>query len=299
MKAKGAYATLGILGLVASLLLVGLFFLSRNQVAGKDHHATELPSASISQPEATGPTPTNTQANVPDRLATPPRLAASYADELRDLEIQAQRGDVNARREIAQIYDRCFARSVSGQDYVDGLEQMAQLRGLPPDQIARLLHYGRAVDQRCASVEAGGIIPAGTVEYHLAKGAAAGDIASTVAFESIQGRGLNDETLADLANRALAQRDAAGLIALGKYIDPRREVFVRGQSKPVAVATLAMQACRVQPSLCGPTSDVVISACLVNFHCGANNYEELIRQHYLTPAEFARSGLDSQRLGRN
>lgn len=200
--------------------------------------------------------------------------------DLSDLQQQADRGDIEAQRELGLAYERCFPVLASSADeYLKGIRSMAEHLSTEAER-ELLIGAAQFRLEQCQSLDHGQIIPAEAARLWLDLAAQGGDLPAQ-AMAAVRSKGTTEPSRVSVAwERALAASDGRALYAL--VGNEESSGFTRHLGSIVepgdAVAVMSVVGCRTGAS-CQPGGEVMLDLCLNAFHCSDRGFEDLIWQH--------------------
>lgn len=163
----------------------------------------------------------NTAAGARTPAANPSSLKAPapprpQAFAFGDLKARAQSGDAVSQRELAELYEHCFAVNIAPENYLPGYEVMAR-HSRYPEETAEMMRTARSTAALCAKVDGGQIIPIKAIRAWLESAATRGDLAAQARLLSLNGEKPDVAAYTRLMGDIARSKDPAALFRLANW----------------------------------------------------------------------------------
>lgn len=214
-------------------------------------------SQTMTRPSSTTALSAEAVAPVPHALESGP-LSAGFEDDTRNefegVSAAAERGDVNAQRRLAELYEKCFLVNLRRASYLEGVESTARLHPDPgAGQQMRLT--GERVFAQCGGVDGGQVIPLEAMLAWREQAARQGDLASQLWLR--------------LRQTATAPLTPAEYVQLMEQVIAADDVTAMAYLGSLAQATAATGAADGDPLITGLAWQ--ITACERGLACGVGS----------------------------
>lgn len=210
---------------------------------------------------------------------------ASKAMEFEDLKLRAKRGDPVAQRKLAQVYDACFMPNIQPGVFASGYEQQAKLLK-DPGQAPRMIQIAHKREAECRNVDGGAIIPRDLIVGWFEQAARNGDLGAQAMSYALNQTVLDQAAADQFIRSVVGSNDPAAVFLLGNTVGGAPLKAVSAEYKEAMSGSNASFAwmvvgCRMGYD-CGPSSDLMESACLFMGACGGGDFEEMVRSELKT-----------------
>ena len=230
-----------------------------------------------------------------EHLLIPPRARESPPDKLgselwsnadsqpsalrfNTLRSRAEAGDMTAQRELAKLYQQCSVFSLSPTNVYASLNAYAAARG-----VQKNIYDGikKRFSATCSAVDGGQVIPHEAYTNWFERAAKQGDTYSKVAVASQNWVTLKADDYLSLARDVVNSGDPEAIFSLGDLLALAPESsdiaeFKSAVTGPYANYAWGIAACRLGAD-CGPRSYRLDSLCINTGTCGAEDFEDAIR----------------------
>ncbi len=268
--------------LIAAIVLLAIGAYAIWSGDGRDHSTAageRAPAATPSSPKA--PTAPGRHAAAPAPAAPPRPQAFAFGD----LKARAQSGDAVSQRELAELYERCFAVNIAPENYLPGYEVMA--RHTPyPEETAEMMRTARSTAALCAKVDGGQIIPIEAIRAWLESAATRGDLAAQARLLLLNGEKPDAAAYTRLMDDVARSKDPAAVFRLGELVAHPTHSSATGRyadlsSDPISGHAWSIVGCRMGYD-CSSGSPLMASVCLSGGGCAGENYEAYVRSSLIT-----------------
>lgn len=194
------------------------------------------------------------------------------------LKFDAENGDPKAQRDLATVYGRCMAYSLSPQKYFDGLRAIA---AQAPESAVQMERVIKKIATDCSEVDGGSAIPLDAYEAWIEQAAKSGDLVAKLRIAARSTDVVSPKEYQDLVAEALASREPEALFEAGQLLalapgNVDLGEYGRVSATPYAAYAWAVVACRMGMD-CGSDSYVMESVCTNYGSCNRGNYENFVR----------------------
>jgi hypothetical protein len=266
----------------AALVLLGAWLIAELTVDASRQSVTHSEPTQLAELDPTISDNGGPEAKLEEQVTSTTKR--SFADELIVARRQAEAGDAVAMRRLGEIYDDCHYSTFVGASYVSDIKTKVAAMQLSPMEKARAVELAFVLQTQCAGVEGGKPYPQELSELNYREAALQGDLAARVIADGLDGKLLEESHADELAEQAIRQRNASALVELFRFLPPDTRLAIRGVDGGISVAALAAFGCEIDPSLCGPSSRMVINFCVYALQCNAYSVPELISRYYISEA---------------
>lgn len=196
------------------------------------------------------------------------------------LRSRAESGDMTAQRELAKLYQQCSVFSLSPTNMYATLDAYAATRGVPKSTYDGIKKRFSAT---CSAVDGGQVIPHEAYTNWFERAANQGDTYSKVAVASQNWLTLKADDYLSLARDVVNSGDPEAIFSLGDLLALAPESddiaeFKSTMTGPYANYAWSIAACRLGAD-CGPQSYRLDSLCINTGICGAEDFEDAIRNN--------------------
>lgn len=205
--------------------------------------------------------------------------------EFHRLRMQAEAGDPDAQRRLAQMYEQCWLYNMSADNFSRMLDGHAESK---PENAPYYKALVARFSRYCAGVDGGQQIPLIALKLWFEEAAKRGDVLSKIKLAS-HDRTAPTEGYEALAGAALSRQDGEALIALDDLISAAQGPVDLGAYGPERGGTysqyaLAIAGCRAGAD-CQAGSYLMDSLCIATGGCDATNYEEFVKYYLVPPGQ--------------
>ena len=202
----------------------------------------------------------------------------SSMEKFGELRFRAEAGDVIAQRDLAELYSRCSAFSLSPSNMYATLDVYARMRGVPDGSYDSIKKRFAAA---CSDIDGGQVIPQEAYVEWFKKAASQGDAYAKVAIASMNWSSLGEDDFRSLARDVVNSADPEAIFALGDLLALAPETADLGDFKasttgPYANYAWGIVACRMGAD-CGNGSFRMDALCMNTGMCGRADFESAIR----------------------
>lgn len=198
----------------------------------------------------------------------------------------AEQGDAVAQRRLSEIYEDCFAYSLSPERYFEGMDQLSSMKPASKPHIEKIK---KATNDFCKTVDSGQPIPNEAYKLWLKQSAQTGDLIADIRQTSRAARKLTPVELKNYADRVTASKDPEAAYEfstlLGNFdgewpVENEADVF----RKQLADQAWAIAACRSGMN-CSEQSRLMRLVCTNSMTCQYSSYEQFVFSEIVPPAQ--------------
>ncbi len=204
-----------------------------------------------------------------------------------EVKIRAERGDPLAQRELYEIYDECFAYSLSPQNIDAQVERLATQIPRYEPELERIRNH---LASFCQTVDGGKPITVEAFNFWLEKSAENGDLAAQLELASRTATQKTTTEAQAFVQRLSDTKNPAAVFAMGEYLssgvngESPEEEFSALITTPNVGYAWKIAACRSGYD-CGRGSAMMNNACIISGDCGHLNLESMILDQAIPPGQ--------------
>lgn len=200
-----------------------------------------------------------------------------------DVKTAAFRGDATSQRILSEMYESCFAYSLSPITYMEGLDGLVQFE---PRSAPYIRDMKERQKQFCVTVDDGAPIPLVAFNGWLEKAADSGDLAAAVRLKARSLEILNASEYQSIAASVISSHDPVALFELGGLLAraPADSSLGKYQNLagPSAGHAIEIVACR-RGLNCAAGSSIMDGICVNTGRCWYPNYEKFVYAELIPP----------------